>query len=304
MRTSTWLPLCCGLLLLPAASAAQRPLTKAQTKTVVNTSLDACGEILSNTGKVPKESKKAVTKDRVAKTLHGIWRGRVNGNYPQQLETADGSLNVDYYWIIDMKRGEAIVLERLTPERTTPKPINTNRPTFSFLMCGKEGYVPRHPPQVHTFEKISSSVQSAAGLLNKSTGVRIATPDASGEISLSGAWGNIVGSKYFEKANLQAFAGALMKPFVIGSVPTEDGPPLVSLKYSAEYRGGGMTAARFEPGVPLRGEEAGAFVATSTASGDYLIASTTDGEAMMKETTEGETIAMTFDKVVIGPLEN
>jgi hypothetical protein len=304
MRTSTWLPLCCGLLLLPAASAAQRPLSKAQTKSVVSTSLDACGEIMATTSKIPKTSKKAVTKDRVTKTLHGIWRGRVTGQYPAQLETADGSLNVDYYWIIDMKRGEALVLERLTPQRTVPRPARQGRPTFSFLMCGREGYLPRHPPQVHTFEKISSSVQGAAGILRNSTGVRMATADPSGEISLTSAWGEMLGAKYFERAGLQAFAGALMKPFVIGSVPTADGPPLVSMKYSAEYRGGGMTAARFEPGVPIRGQEAGAFVATSTASGDFLVASMTDGEAMMKETTENGVIAMTFDKVVIGPLEN
>ena len=47
---------------------------------------------------------------RIAKTLHGVWRGRVLGD--------DGEVGVDYYGITDVKRGEAQIIAQRSGKET------------------------------------------------------------------------------------------------------------------------------------------------------------------------------------------
>jgi hypothetical protein len=233
--------------------------------------------------------------------MNGIWRGRVSGEYPEAVIAADGFLNVDYYMIVDVKRSEALILEQLSPKRAAPRP-RPGAPTWSYLMCGRERYLPAHPAQIHEFQKVSDNIVEGRAILESSTGLKF----GDGEFVLSAAWQKLVDQKYFDDFRYGAYAGGLFKPFQIGNV-ARDGKSVVAMKMSAEYRGGGGTAARFESGVPLRGVESGEFAGFSTSSGDFLVASLGNGTEMAKETDQvagGDIINMFFDKVLIGPLVN
>ena len=301
----------CASVLMSAPAHAQqqtgRKLNATQLAAIVNTSPDFCN---ANRGRitaaniVPNQNALAVDMSRVEKLLHGVWRGRVQGNYPKQFLANDGALNVDYYWVIDMKRHEALILEQLTNQRSIAQTFRgaapTNAPTFSFLMCGNEGYVPRHPRQVHEFQKVSDDVEEAPTLLQHSTGMRA----AAGESTLSGMWQSLVNTRYFDgTARFPAFAGGFFKPFEVNSVANATGgPALLQMRYEAEYRGAGATAARFTPGVPIKVVESGDFIGVSTPRCDYLVSSLGNGKAWRKEATSGGAIELVFDKVVIGPL--
>lgn len=308
MKTYAWLVIGCGLTLtLPAAQAQDRgvrTLSTDQLTTVTRTDPNLCDNkraLAGPAGVIPLRNARAVPTDRVSKTLHGIWRGEVTGAYPKQYLARDGKLNVDYYWIIDTAKNEALIVEQLTSARSLPETRAANAPRFSFLMCGEEGYVPRHPRQVHTFIKISDNVEDAATLLNKSTGLRSSGPP--GSFSLGEAWRNLVSERYFSRATFPAYAGGYFKPFEITTVPNAIGPALVELKYEAEYRGSGATAAQFRSDQPIRGAESAQFMGVGAPNGDFLVASFGNGKAWKKEASEGGAIELAFDKVVIGPLQ-
>ena len=134
-----------------------------------------------------------------------------------------------------------------------------------------------------------------------------------------------------------AFAGALFKPIQLEQVASEIGPAQVSLKWNAEYYGGGLTAIKFTPGVPIKGVEYTQFIGTTARSGDYLVASagngkiwkveasmlgttgalrkagrgrknrgvlrTVNGAATAQSLTTDGSYCLAFDSVTLGPLE-
>jgi hypothetical protein len=275
-------------------SPSEPSLSQAQMEALVKADLKTCDQRIPV---VPAASVRSVSSDRLARTLHGIWRGRVAGEYPKELLAQDGYLNVDYYWIIDAQRGEALILEQLSSTRSALEAPAANAPVWSFMTCGKAGYVPQHPPQVHEFQKISDSLEDARRMFEKSTGLQM----EAGELSLSDAWHKLVETKYFDTKRYGAYAGGLFKPFEIMHTTNAAGTPMISLRYSAEYRGAGQTAAKFEEGVPIVGSESASFVGLTTPAGDYLVSSAGNGVEWEKM-AEAVAINMAIDKVVIGPL--
>jgi hypothetical protein len=307
MKKFAWLVIGCGLTLTFGPAQAQergvRSLNAQQLRTVITADARLCDNKRAIAGPgsvIPLRNARAVPVDRVSKTLHGIWRGEVTGNYPKQFLTRSGELNVDYYWIIDTNKNEALIVEQLTSRRSLPTP-RTPGPRFSFLMCGEAGYVPAHPRQVHSFVKVSDNVEDAAKILAQSTGVRAAA--GPGGVSLSEAWRSLVDERYFARTTFPAYAGGFFKPFEITSVANPIGPALVQLKYEAEYRGSGATAAQFRGNEPIRGVESAQFMGVNTPGGDYLVSSFGNGRVWKKEASQGGAIELAFDKVVIGPLQ-
>jgi hypothetical protein len=274
---------------------AQSPtMSKAQLAAVTTMDMKACSEKVPV---VPQGNVQAFPQDRIERTLHGIWRGRVSGEYEKQFLAKDGFLNVDYYMVVDTKRKEALVFEQLGPKRAVRAP-KAGAASWSFLMCGRERYLPHHPAQVHEFQKVSDNVEDARTLLGTSTGLTFTDKS---DVVLSSAWQRLVSTKYFDNLRAPAYAGGLFKPFEMKTV-TEDGKSMFSMRYEAEYRGGGATAAKFQSGVPIRGAESGQFVGVTTATGDFLVSSLGNGSEFKKEAQDGGLINMFFDKVVIGPL--
>jgi hypothetical protein len=316
MKKYIWFVVVSGLTLIVAPSwvrrsalsdlsAAQASVTqradarvRADLEALAKTDLNSCSQRLPV---IPQSNLRVFPQDRIEKTLNGIWRGRVSGEYPKPVLADDGFLNVDYYMIVDVKRSEALVLEQLSPKRAAPRP-RPGAPTWSYLMCGRERYLPAHPAQIHEFQKVSDNLVDARAILESSTGLKF----GDGEFVISAAWQKLVDQKYFDDYRYGAYAGGLFKPFQIGNV-VRDGKSLFGMKMTAEYRGGGGTAARFESGVPLRGVESGEFAGFSARGGDYLVASLGNGTEVAKEASQtagGDIINMFFDKVLIGPLVN
>ena len=277
MKTYTWLALCCGgLALAPVPSHAQRSLSATQLSAIVKTDLNGCS--------TDQAQPNAIIPLRDAK----------------QFLARDGALNVDYYWVIDMKRHEALVVEQLSPNRSATETRKiVDAPSISFLACGEEGYVPRSPRQVHSFTKVSDNIEDARSVLVASTGLKV---EDNKEFTLSSTWQQLVDTKYFDTAKFGAYAGGLFKPFEIGSVANAIGPAFASMRYEAEYRGGGATAARFTTGTPIKGVEDAQFLGVTSGGKDFLVASFGNGRAWRKVATEGGVMELAFDKVVIGPL--
>jgi hypothetical protein len=272
---------------------------------VLAVELDACGRRIPS---LAKESVRTFSEDRIKKTLHGIWRGRVWGKYDEKFLDEKGFLKVDYYMVVDTDRGEVLVIEQLSDERSAPPPSDELRkagalPVWSYLMCGKEQYLPPHPPQVHEFQKVSNDIADARTMLAKSTGLKIsdAVLERDGLV-VSKAWQQLVDGKYFDDLRFPAYAGGLFKPFEIRNMVNEAGQPVFQLRFDTELRGGGKTAAQFESGEPIMGWEAAQFVGVSTADGDFLISSAGNGAEYKKVSTSGGVIDVFFEKVVIGPL--
>lgn len=292
------------LLLVAAVGAVERlseleaqsqALSRAQLAAVVKSDLQACSEKVPV---VPQGNATKLSQDRITKTLHGVWKGRVTGQYDKKFLGSDGALNVDYYMIVDTKKGEALVFEQLSPKRAITKAAASGGPTWSYLMCGRERYLPAHPPQVHEFQKVSDNVDDAGTLVAASTGLRFAQR----QVGLAAAWQQLVETKYFDEAKAPAYAGGLFSPLQMSTSTNDEGKSVFTLKYRAEYRGSGATAAQFRRGVPMRGEESGQFVGVNTGTGDFLVSSLGNGAEFKKEVAEGGVINMSFDKVVIGPL--
>ena len=247
---------------------------------------------------VPKESVRMFPQNRINETLHGIWRGRVSGEYDEKFMAEDGFLDADYWMIVDVKRGEALMVSQFGPERSAPKPVS-GAPVWSFLMCGERGYVPPHTPQIHEFQKVSNNLEDARAILESATGLRVADRD----FVLSATWRQLVERKYFDDLRFPSYVGGLFKPFEIGSVVNREGVSLFGMNFKAEYRGGGMSTPRFESGVPILGSESAQFVGVTTGSGDFLVASFGNGVQWAKASQGGQ-IDLFIDKVVIGPLGN
>jgi hypothetical protein len=100
-----------------------------------------------------------------------------------------------------------------------------------------------------------------------------------------------------------AFGGALFKPIRLDPVRSATGPAEIALGWDAQYRGGGKTKLRFMTGVPMVGSERGQFVGTHTPSGDYIVASLGNGKVYKVEVVAGGSYDLSFDSVVLGPIE-
>jgi hypothetical protein len=303
---------CCVFALMPSRLYAQmRVLSAQQLDAIVNTKLENCSTqgAKPNSGRIdpasiiPIRNAREFPPDRVAKTLNGIWQGRVLGD--------NKDLIVDYFWIVDTKNNEGLAIALRNGKQTVAGPQEVaTAPKFTFLLCAHEGYIPsRQTPMIHEFVKVADNIDDAPRILEKATGVKFRKKQP----HLSDLWQEIVASKYFSGLPATAFAGALFKPIKIESVANGTGPAGLSLQWDAEYRGGGATSIQYTTGVPMNGVEHAEFVGTSTKSGDYLVSSPGNGkiwkvEASSKEEASsrvvgGHSYDLDFDKVVLGPLK-
>ncbi len=323
------LVVCCAFGLMPSPSYAQgRTLTEAQLEAIVKPNLENCstpsGQLNSSridpASVIPTSNKREFPADRIAKTLHGIWQGQVLGDA--------SDVSVDYFWIVDTKNNEGLIVALRNGNQSVPGPRQyATAPKLTFLMCPNEGYIPsKDVPMIHQFVKVADSIEEAPRILEKATGLKLNKVRP----SLSDLWQGLVASGYFNSLPAVAFAGGLFKPIQIGSVASAIGPAGVSLQWGAEYRGGGTTGIKYTPGVPLIGVEHAEFVGTTTNSGDYLVSSPGNGkiwkvEASMPGTTgrlrrdrrgrsipgvvssmfqtTDTTYCLAFDSVTLGPLQ-
>jgi hypothetical protein len=270
------LVVCCAFGLMPSASHAQgRTLTDTQLEAIVHPTLGYCstpnqpnGGRIDAASIIPTANARAFPTDRIAKTMNGVWQGRVIGD--------DKDTVVDYFWLIDTKNSEGLAIALRNGKQTVPNPRSTaNAPKFTFVLCAHEGYVPsKETPMMHEFIKVADSIADAPQILEKATGLKFQKTQP----KLSDMWQEIVASGYFSNMPAIAFAGGMFKPMQIGSVASAVGPAGVSLGWNGEYRGGGATAIQYMTGVPIVGVEHGEFVGTTTSSGDYLVASPGNGK--------------------------
>ncbi len=246
---------------------------------------------------IPTRNAREFPRARIARTLHGMWRGQVYGDYRD--------VRVDYFWIIDTQRNEGLIIAQRTGNESMAglRPV-ANAPKITYLMCANEGYIPSSEggSQIHEFVKVSNSIQDAPQILQKATGlkpskVRRARP------TLSDLWQEIVASGYFKSLPAVAFAGALFKPIQLELVPSAIGPAQVLLRWDGEYYGGGATLLKFAPGVPVKGVEYTQFVGTTAPSGDFLVASPGNGNLYKVEAISGADYDLAFDSVTFGPLQ-
>ena len=251
---------------------------------------------------IPTANMVSVSVDRVAKTMHGMWRGQVIGNPtdPKYDRTKEG--NIDYFWIFDIPRREALIIAlRNGANSTAGMSLGVaTPPKLSYLICAHEGYIPtvEKGSEIHEFTKVSHSIANTVEVLQKATGLTFTTTTP----SLSLLWQEIVASGYFKSLPAVAFAGGFFKPLRIESVPSEVGPAQVSMSWDAEYYGGGTTWIKFTPGVPMRGVEFTTFVATTGSNGDYLVASPGNGKLAKVEAFEGGDYDLAFDSVSFGAM--
>ena len=247
---------------------------------------------------IPTSNAREFPKARIAKTLHGMWRGQVYGDYNKDLR-------VDYFWIIDIQRNEGLIIAQRTGNQTLGdlQPV-AKAPKITYLLCANEGYVPSSEggSQIHEFTKVSNGIEDATQILLKAavlkpSKVRKARP------TISELWQEIVASGYFKSLPAVAFAGGLFKPMQLDLVPSAIGPAQVLLKWDGEYYGGGATQLKFTPGVPVKGVEYTQFVGTNATSGDFLVASPGNGNLYKVEALSGANYDLAFDAVTFGPLQ-
>ena len=300
IKSFIWFVVILGFTGITAAAQQPQGLTAAERTAALDTRLiTTCKEKPPGLAKVRAHNPQVFSQGRIETTLTGVWRGRVKGNYAKEFVAGDGNVNVDYYMLVDAKRGEILVFEQFGAKRSAPSP-KSRTPTWSYVFCGRENYKPRHPAQVHTFEKVSDNLEDARAILTASTGLTF----PSGELVLETAWKQLVDTRYFDDPSRSlAYAGGFFKPFKIGSVPSGEGGALLEMDMQAEYRGSGQTAAKFQRGEPIRGFEKGKFLGVATPSGDFLVASFGLGlEVTVAKESEGGLFTMKYDKIVIGPL--
>lgn len=301
------LAICCAVALVPINSQAQDVFTAAQLDRVVKTDISSCDAIsgaaatrrvedapIRKETVVPKANRQAFPVDRVRRTLNGVWRGEVIGDA--------GDVHVDYFWIIDMKTNEALIIAQRSGKNTLSARRMANATTpikFSYLMCAHDGYSPgSNTPQVHEFTKISSSTTGAAAIVQRATGVKFAR----NETSLGAMWKKLVKSRYFDRLAHVAYAGGYFSPLSLQTVESPNGPQ-VALKWTSEYRGGGTTKLRYTTGVPMKGSEQSQFIGVKAGAGDFLLASPGNGALWKVEVVAGGNYDLSFDQVSIGPLE-
>jgi hypothetical protein len=318
MKNYSWLMklvVCCALGLMHNLSYAQvqgRTLTQAQLNAVVKPDFAQCQ---ANTSQIdpayiiPTSNAREFPVERIAKTLHGIWQGRIVGD--------ENDLAIDYFWVIDTKRNEGLIIALRNGQQSVASPSDAtfaNAPKLTFLLCAHEGYIPaKDYHMIHVFTKVADSIEDAPQILQKATGLKL----SAGHPTLSDMWQELLASGYFKSLPAAAFAGALFKPIQIGRVANAVGPAGASLQWSSEYRGGGSTSIKYVTGVPLLGVEHGEFVGTTTNAGDFLVSSPGNGKTWKVEASlpagavaEGSTEVfpascydLAFDSVTLGPLQ-
>lgn len=330
----TGLVICCGLGPIQSVSLAQQaqaPEQQQALEAIVKPTLSSCstasGQTAASSGRIenaridpvrviPATHRRAFPAARIAKTLHGIWRGQVQGDH--------SDVHVDYFWIMDTNLHEGLIIaQRSGKETLAGAPAIPNAPKLTYLMCAHEGYSPgTSVPQIHEFTKVSNSTEDAARLIQLATGLENAKPGA----TPSELWQELVRTEYFNGLPYVAFAGALFKPIRIETVQGAGGPPETFVGWDAEYRGGGSTKLKYVTGVPTTGSERVQFVGTTLRGNDYLVASPGNGSLWKVEawpanaqrsTTSGSTTSgwvidgvdysseydLAFDSVALGPLE-
>ena len=291
------LVVCCTFGLMPNRLYAQA-LTPQQLDAIVKPNLEQC-QPMSGSKRVdpasiiPIPNAREFSKARIARSLHGMWRGQVIGDNKE--------VQVDYFWIIDTRRNEGLMIAQRTGKESMAelKPV-ANAPKITYLMCVHEGFIPAtDTAQIHEFVKVSDSIEDAPRILQTATGLKFqkARP------TLSDLWEEIVASGYFKSMPAVAFAGALFKPIQIERVTSDLGPAQVSLKWNGEYYGGGSTSLKFTPGVPIKSIEYTEFIGTTASSGDYLVSSPGNGKLWKVEAISGGRYDLAFDSVVLGPLK-
>lgn len=309
---------CCTLGLGQSNSFGQgRSLTRQQVDAIVKPNLSQCTASTAGQVRVTGETKNARldpntiiptrnTKEfpvaRIKRTMHGMWHGQVIGSPLDVKYEKTKEANVDYFWIFDTQRSEALIIALRNGNNSTaglgPVP---NAPKLSYLICAHEGYIPtvEKGSEIHEFTKVSNTITDAPKVLAKATGLRFKT----GRPILSELWKEIVASKYFQSLPAVAFAGGFFKPIRVGLVPSAVGPAQVSMSWDSEYYGGGTTWIQFTPGVPMKGVEYTTFVGTTATSGDYLVASPGNGKLAKVEAATGGNYDLAFDAVTFGPLQ-
>ena len=99
IKDCIWLVLALGFTRIPSTAQRvpprpQRGLTATQLSAVVDTTLNVCS---AKEPVVPRATAQTFSMDSIERTLNGVWRGRVKGNYDKQFLARDGFVNVDYY---------------------------------------------------------------------------------------------------------------------------------------------------------------------------------------------------------------
>jgi hypothetical protein len=303
------LVVCCTFGLTHGFLSAQgRSLTAKQLDAIVTPDLAQCtpqsaklksgqlkGARIDPASIIPTRNARAFPRARVARTLHGMWRGQVFGDYNKELR-------VDYFWIIDTRRNEGLIIAQRTGNETLAdlRPV-ARAPKITYLMCANEGYIPSSEggSQMHEFVKVSNSIEDAPRILQKATGRTLRTTRP----VLSALWKEIVASGYFKSLPAVAFAGGLFKPIELQLVESAIGPAQVALKMNGEYYGGGTTQLKFTPGEPMRGVEYTQFIGTTATSGDFLVSSPGNGKLYKVEAISGASYDLAFDSVTFGPLQ-
>ena len=77
----------------------------------------------------------------------------------------------------------------------------------------------------------------------------------------------------------------------------------MSMSWNGTYYGGGSTAIKWTPDVPIKGVEYATFVGTSATAGDFLVASAGNGGMWKVEAISGGNYDLGFDSVVLGPMQ-
>ena len=340
IKRSIWAVLVVGLISIPALAQPRTTqtrvrsaqITRAQSMSAatrasaLNTTIaTTCAAPVAAAPRILTHDARVYSPDRVSNTLHGVWIGKVTGEFDPQLVGRDGFLNVDYYMIVDMKRGEAFVYEEFSDKRSgAGLQAKRGAPKWTYVWCAKEDYKTKSPRQVHEFTKVSDDVNDARRLLSNSLGERFT---GNQDIVLSEVWKRLVDARFFDNPQRSmAYAGVLFKPVTMGTVKSSNGDGLFELRLVGEYRGSGQTAAQFVPGNPIHNVEQAHFVGFSMSSqevrslgrrapsiaaeiegsGDFLSASMELGNAMIGPKDDALAAVfstqMAFDKVVIGPL--
>jgi hypothetical protein len=300
---------CCTFGLSQSASYGQgRSLTAKQIDAIVKPTLAQCS---ASNGQarvdpysiIPTRNAREFPTERIARTLHGMWRGQIIGSPLDSKYEKSKEGNVDYFWIIDTKRNEGLIIALRNGNNSTAglKLAVANPPKLSYLICPHEGYVPNveKGSEIHEFVKVSDSIDDAPRVLAKATGVKL----GKGRATLSDLWKVIVASGYFQSLPAVAFAGGLFKPMRIENVPSPIGPAQLSMSWDSEYYGGGTTWIKFTAGVPMKGVEYTQFVGTTATAGDFLVASPGNGKMAKVEARSGGDYDLAFDAVSFGPLQ-
>ena len=306
------LVVCCTVGLMNIPSYGQgRVLTAQQLDAIVNPTLAQCapptGTLKSGQPRsgridpnfvIPTRNARAFPRARIAKTLQGMWRGEVIGDYNKDLR-------VDYFWIIDIQRNEGLIIAQRTGNQTLAdlRPV-AKAPKLTYLLCANEGYLPSTEggSQIHEFTKVSNTTVDATRVLLKA-GVLKPNKVRKARPTISELWQEIVASGYFKSLPAVAFAGGLFRPMQLQLVASEIGPAQTLWRWDGEYYGGGATQLKFRPGVPVRGIEYTTFVGTTATSGDFLVASPGNGKLYKVEAMSGADYDLAFDAVTFGPLQ-